>query len=121
MQLYLYKLIVQVSLAGCVLMLTSGLAQATTYWVSTNGSDSNPGTQSAPFLHVSKGAAAAHAGDTVMVMDGTYGNEGQVADLNSVGAVVTMTNSGTSGAPITIMAQNRGKAILDASSSVQSS
>lgn len=56
-----------------------------------------------------------------MVMDGIYGNEGQVADPDNIGAVVTMTNSGAPGAPITIMAQNRGKAILDASSTVQSS
>lgn len=104
-----------------ILASAAGLAHAATYYVSTSGNDSNPGTASAPFRHVSKGAAAAHAGDTVIVMDGTYDNEGQVANPNSVGAVVTMTNSGSPGAPITIEAQNRGGAILNAASSVQSS
>ncbi len=104
----------------CSLALATGLAQATTYYVATTGNDSNPGTEAAPFLHVSKGAAAAHAGDTVIVMNGTYGSEGQLANLNSVGAVVTMSNSGTPGNPITIEAQNRGQAILDASSSALS-
>lgn len=105
----------------CALLCASGFARATTYYVSTAGNDSNPGTQASPFRHVSRGAGAAHAGDTVMVMNGTYDNEGQIANLNSVGAVVTVTNTGSAGAPITIQAQNRGQAILDASSTVQSS
>jgi len=98
-----------------------GLAQGATYYVSTVGNDSNPGTQSAPFRHVSYGALAAQAGDTVVVMDGTYDNEGQVADSGGGGSVVSVTNAGSPGAPITIMAQNRGGAILDASSTSQSS
>lgn len=63
----------------------------------------------------------AHAGDTVIVMNGTYDNEGQVADPSSLGAVVPVYNAGTASAPITIMAQNRGQAILNAASSTQSS
>src|SRR5437762_6572251 len=54
-------------------------------------------------------------------MDGTYDNEGQVADSNGGGSVVTVYNSGAPGAPITIMAQNRGGAILNAASGTQSS
>jgi Concanavalin A-like lectin/glucanases superfamily/Protein of unknown function (DUF1565) len=105
---------------ACSLALATGLAQATTYYVSTTGNDSNPGTEAAPFLHVSKGAAAAQAGDTVIVMNGTYGNEGQLANLDTVGAVVTMSNSGVAGKPITIEAQTRGGVILNASSTVLS-
>jgi hypothetical protein len=83
---------------------------ATTYYVSTGGSDYNPGTQSAPFRHLSKGAlAATQPGDTVIVMDGTYDNEGQV----SPNYVVTLYYSGASGNPITFQAQHRGMAILD--------
>lgn len=104
-----------------ILASAAAFAHATTYYVSTSGNDSNPGTASAPFRHVSKGAAAAHAGDTVIVMNGTYDNEGKVADANNIGAVVTVTNSGTAGNPITIEAQNRGGAILNAASSVMSS
>lgn len=99
-------------LAGA-LMLLIPCASGATYYVGTNGSDSNAGTQSAPFRHLSKGAAVARAGDTVMVLDGTYDNEGVV----SPGWVVTLYYSGTPGNPITFKAQNRGKAILDSMNS----
>ena len=83
---------------------------AATYYVATTGSDSNSGSQTAPFRHLTKAAATAtQAGDTVIVMDGTYDNEGVVAP----NFVVTLYYSGTSGNPITFKAQNRGKAILD--------
>ena len=92
------------------LLLTAHLAMAATYYVATTGSDSNAGSQAAPFRHLTKAAAAAtQAGDTVIVMDGTYDNEGVVAP----NFVVTLYYSGTSGNPITFKAQNRGKAILD--------
>lgn len=104
-------------LKSCALLVVSGLAQGATYYVSTTGSDSNSGTQSAPFRHISHGVAAAHAGDTVIVMNGTYDNEGQVAP----NSVVSVDNTGSAGSPITIMAQNRGGAILNAASSSQSS
>jgi len=93
-----------------VLTLFGQCASAATYYVATTGSDSNPGTASAPFRHLSKGAAAAtNPGDTVIVMDGTYDNEGQI-DPNYV---VTLNSSGAAGNPITFKAQNRGKAVLD--------
>jgi hypothetical protein len=96
--------------AAAVLALLSPCARAATYYVSTSGNDGNTGTQSAPFRHLSKGAAAAtQPGDTVIVMDGTYDNEGQVAP----NYVVTLYYSGTSGNPITFQAQHRGMAILD--------
>ena len=85
-------------------------ASGATYYVGTNGSDSNAGTEAAPFRHLSKGAAVARAGDTVIVLDGTYDNESVV----SPGYVVTLYYSGTPGNPITFKAQNRGQAILDA-------
>ncbi len=90
--------------------LLCSFGSAATYYVSTAGSDSNPGTQTAPFRHLTKGAATAtQPGDTVIVMDGTYDNEG-VVEPNFV---VTLYYSGTPGNPITFKAQNRGKAILD--------
>lgn len=45
---------------------------AGTYYVATNGSDSNPGTQAAPWATIQKGANTAAAGDTVSVQPGTY-------------------------------------------------
>ena len=93
-----------------LLILLAQLASAATYYVATTGNDSNPGTSSAPFRHLSKAAlTATQPGDTVIVADGTYDNEGVV----SPGYVVTLYYSGTSGNPITFKAQNRGKAILD--------
>src|SRR5690348_15031976 len=49
-------------------------ALATTYYVSVTGSDSNSGTSStAPFLTIQKAANLTKPGDTVSVMNGTYG------------------------------------------------
>jgi uncharacterized protein (TIGR03437 family) len=70
-----------------------------------------------PFRHVSKGASAARQGDTIVVMDGTYDNEGVLAGSSGSGSVVTLTHSGSSQQPITFRAQHRGKAILDAGNS----
>ena len=107
-------------LFGAFIVVTgAGIAQAATYYVSTSGNDSNPGTQSAPFRHVSRGVSAAYAGDTVVVMDGTYDNEGQVAQSSGGGSVVTVSHAGTAGSPITIMAEHRGGAILNAASTTQ--
>jgi len=101
----------RVTLLLMTLTLLCSFGSAATYYVSTAGSDSNPGTQTAPFRHLTKAAATAtQPGDTVIVMDGTYDNEGVVAP----NFVVTLYYSGTSGNPITFKAQNRGKAILDA-------
>jgi len=108
-------------LASCVLLSLSGLAQAATYYVSPGGNDASTGDPYAPFQHISRGVAAAQAGDTVVVMDGTYDNEGQLADGGGGGSAVILRNSGVPGAPITIMAQNRGSAILNAASSARSS
>jgi len=43
-----------------------------TYYVAKTGSDSNPGTQSQPWLTIQKAANVAQAGDTVYVKEGTY-------------------------------------------------
>src|ERR1700687_2415418 len=97
-----------------VLTLFGQCASAATYYVATTGSDSNPGTLASPFRHLTTAAATAtQPGDTVIVMDGTYDNEGIVAP----NVVVILYYSGTAGNPITFRAQNRGKAILDSMNS----
>src|SRR6202171_2226293 len=97
-----------------VLTLFGQCASAATYYVSTTGSDSNPGTLASPFRHLTTAAATAtQPGETVIVMDGTYDNEGIVAP----NVVVILYYSGTAGNPITFRAQNRGKAILDSMNS----
>jgi hypothetical protein len=47
-------------------------AFAAEYYVSTTGSDSNPGTQASPFATLTKGVSSAGAGDTVYIGGGTY-------------------------------------------------
>ena len=71
---------------------------ASTYYVSTSGNDANPGTLSAPFRNVSRGANNARAGDTVIIQNGTYGNEGHISDgsggMHGYAAPVTLNQSG---------------------------
>ena len=57
-----------------VVMLILGCAavQASTYYVSTSGSDSNPGSVAAPWRTIQKAANAAKAGDLVLVAPGDY-------------------------------------------------
>ena len=63
-----------------------------TYYVSTQGADGNPGTLSAPFRTIQRGATAAEPGDTVVVRTGTYRES------------VRPSRSGTADAPITFQA-----------------
>ena len=62
------------ALFNAIVVLTfSGLAQATTYYVSPIGSDSYNGTSlSTPFKTIQKAANSARAGDTVFVKAGNY-------------------------------------------------
>ncbi len=65
-----------------------------TYYVATDGDDSNPGSADAPFLTFSKAVSVLQAGDVLQVMDGTY-NE-----------TLTVSVSGTQDAPITITSRS---------------
>ena len=91
-------------------------AGAATYYVATGGSDSNPGTQAAPFLTLQQAANTAVAGDTVIVQDGTYGPgtavTGGDSDPNNYSPVV-LYNSGTPSAWITFQAAHKWAAVLD--------
>jgi hypothetical protein len=69
------------------------------YYVAKNGSDSNSGSASAPWLTIGHAALTATAGSTVYVETGTY-NES-----------VLFANSGTASAPIVFNGQ--GVAIVD--------
>jgi Pel9A-like, right handed beta helix region len=80
-------------LAGLGLALAlafTGSAWATDYYVATTGSDSNAGTQAAPWATIAKCASAMSAGDTCYIRGGTYHEHG----LNPA-------RSGTAGSPIT--------------------
>src|SRR6185503_19914548 len=89
-------------------LLVGQLAGAATYYVATNGSDSNAGTLTAPFLTLQQGVNRAVAGDTVIVRDGTYGHVNSITggdgSSNEYSPVV-LYNSGTAQAWITIKAE----------------
>ena len=78
-----------------------GEAAAGTYYVSTNGYDSNAGTISAPWGTFAKAMTVLKAGDTLVLRDGTYHQS------------LIVTVSGTQTSPITIKAENDGRAIID--------
>lgn len=78
-------------------------AAGNTFYVSTNGSDSNPGTIDAPFLTIQKGIDMASAGDTVYIRGGRY----LVTDM------IRFHKSGTSGNPITLAAYEGETPIID--------
>ena len=67
---------------------------STSWFVSTTGSDQNPGTLAAPFHTIQKAASLAKAGDTVYIRGGVYRE------------TVTPTNSGSASAPITFTNYN---------------
>ncbi len=74
---------------------------AATYYVATNGSDSNPGTKDLPWATIQKAANTIVPGDTVCVEAGTYNNF----------PGVLISTSGTELLPITYDAN--GTVILD--------
>ena len=60
-----------------ILFLTTALfaatvANAATYYVATNGSDSNPGSLSQPFRTIAQGASVLKRGDVLYIRGGTY-------------------------------------------------
>src|ERR1700737_2491282 len=76
-------------------------ASATTFFVATNGSDSNPGTSSAsPWATFQRAADTAVAGDVVNFADGTYSEN------------PTINRSGTAASPITFQATGSGAIIF---------
>ena len=64
-------------------------AAGTTYYVAKNGSDSNPGTESQPWLTLKKAADSLVAGDTVYVKAGTYKEQLAPSHSGSSGAWIT--------------------------------
>jgi hypothetical protein len=56
-------------------VLSPRVATAATYYVATNGSDANPGSQSQPFQTIDKGVSMLKAGDTLYLRQGTYVNQ----------------------------------------------
>jgi hypothetical protein len=81
-------------------------AAGTTYYVATNGNDSNRGTLSQPFRTIQRAANIVNPGDTVIVKDGVYQAPGETA-------IVNIRRSGTPGNWITFKAEHKWQATLD--------
>jgi len=81
-KLFKYGLVFSLGLI-CLLCIAT-LAQAEIYYVAKDGNDSNPGTETRPWLTLHKVANTMVAGDTVYVKEGDYS-----------GTVVSITRSGT--------------------------
>ena len=80
-------------------------AAGNTYYVAKNGSDTNPGSSSQPWLTIGKAAKTMVSGDTVYVKAGTYNER------------VVPSNSGTSSAWITYKA-NPGDTVVISGSGI---
>ena len=79
-----------------------GVITGNTYFVSTDGNDLNPGTELQPWATIQRAADTMIAGDTVIVMPGTYFEQ------------ITPANSGLKKAPIKFIADSSGEVILNA-------
>ena len=55
-----------------LMMTTSAAACADTFYVSTSGSDQNPGSVEKPLRTIQEAADTARAGDTILVRGGLY-------------------------------------------------
>ena len=81
---------------------------AATFYVSTTGNDANGGTSSAPWRTLGKANVTLRAGDTVLVMPGTYAER------------IDPAYSGTETAPITYKAFNSTRPKIVGKGSAQS-
>lgn len=84
----------------------------TTYYVSTTGNDTNPGTLEQPFSTWQKGFEAVVEGDTVYVRGGTYYPGGVLGNNVYCGAYVN-GKSGTPSDPINILAYPGESPVMD--------
>jgi hypothetical protein len=96
-------------------------ARAAEYYVAPDGSDGNPGTAAHPFRTIARAVRAVIPGDTIILQDGVYGNEGVISDgtggYHGYATPVSISKAGTAEAWITLKAANRGQAVLDCGTS----
>jgi hypothetical protein len=80
--------------------------------VSPTGSDSNSGTEAAPFLTIQKAADVVNPGDTVIVEDGVYSGAGTSCGIGVL-PVVCLKRGGTASAWVTFQARHVGRVKID--------
>ncbi|MGE5419862.1 MAG: SwmB domain-containing protein [Chloroflexota bacterium] len=104
------------SIFALLLILITAAANATTYYVATNGNDSNPGTITQPWLTWQKGFSTISAGDILYIRGGNY-----TSMYDSGHGVKISSRSGNSSARITVMAYPGEIPVLDCASLSSSS
>jgi hypothetical protein len=104
-----------------VFFAVRAITQATTYYISPTGNDSNNGTsQSTPWKRFSRaitGSPKLAPGDTLNLLNGTYSPGAGTGFLHidcNAGA-----NNGSSGSPITVQAVNERQALIQGDGSAQ--
>ena len=105
---YSHIIFAAATLACAYLPLTAVRAEAqSTYYVAPNGNDSNNGSIGSPWLTPKHSSSVAQPGDTVIFEDGTYnlGASGGTGDW-------FISSGGTSGHPVTYVAQHKWQAKL---------
>lgn len=93
-------LIAVVLIAGLLLVLfpvpgAGTQAAGNTYYVSLDGDDSNPGTQSAPWRTIQHAADTMVAGDTAVVLEGDYRERVQVSRSGESGSRIRYRADGS--------------------------
>src|SRR6185436_6635215 len=88
-------------LAATLLVVLQTSAFATTFFVATTGSDSNPGTQTSPFKSLTKAQSVAVSGDTVSIRGGTYSSFTIAGSDSNYNFVHNITKSGITYAAFT--------------------
>ena len=93
----------RILLIGIVLLvLMPVIVNAATYYVATDGDDSNPGTEAEPFQTVQQGISSAGSGDMIYIKSGTYDLDGFATTIDYPLIIegegkdsTILTNSGT--------------------------
>jgi len=93
-------------------LATCSIVSAKTYYVSTSGKDTNPGTISQPYATWQKGFSVLIAGDTLFIRGGTYFPSGTTYSNHYCG-VGQRDHSGTAANPITVWAYPGETPVLD--------
>jgi len=82
-------------------LLSAQFLAATDYYVATNGSDGNPGTQSQPWRTIAKANSTLQPGDQVFIRGGTYYESIEPSRNGSAGNYITYKNFGSEDVTIT--------------------
>ena len=101
-----------ISLALLSGFVFSSARSARTYYVSTEGSDSNSGSVAAPWKSITHASTVVHGGDTVVVKDGTYYLPAGGSVGGSLAGDWAIGSNGSARYPIAYMAEHKWQAKL---------